>query len=208
MCPAWRCSIRARPQPGASSWATCSGLIEERLPLLPPFRWRLKEVPLGLDYPYWIDDPDFDLEYHVRELALPPPPTDAKLAEQVARSFSRPLDRSRPLWELYLIHGLQGGQVALLTKIHHAVVDGLSGAEILGVLLDLSPEGREPPAETDHSADREPSDLEMLARDLLGTPRYTQRVLSGMPSTLPNLEDAPILRELPGARRSAPRQRA
>ena len=78
-------------------------MIAERLPLLPPFRWRLKEVPLGLDYPYWIDDPDFDLEYHVRELALAPPPTDAKLAEQVARIFARPLDRARPLWELYLI---------------------------------------------------------------------------------------------------------
>src|SRR5438477_168446 len=85
------------------------------------------------------------LEYHVRELALAPPPTDAKLAEQVARIFSRPLDRSRPLWEVYLIHGLRDRRVALLTKIHHSVIDGMSGAEILGVLLDLTPEGREPP---------------------------------------------------------------
>src|SRR5947209_9674378 len=90
-------------------------LIAERLPLLPPFRWRLREVPFGLDYPYWIDDPDFDLEYHVRELALAPPASDEKLAEQVARIFSRPLDRSRPLWEAYLIHGLQDGHVGLLT---------------------------------------------------------------------------------------------
>src|SRR5919112_3420 len=81
-------------------------LLRERLPLLPPLRWRLAEVPLGLDYPYWVDDPHFDLDYHVRELALPGPYSDHKLSEQVARIFSRPLDRARPLWELYLIHGL------------------------------------------------------------------------------------------------------
>jgi WS/DGAT/MGAT family acyltransferase len=174
-------------------------LIAERLPLLPPFRWRLKPVPFGLDYPYWIDDPDFDLEYHVRELALPPPPTPAKLAEQVARIFARPLDRSRPLWELYLIHGLEGGQVALLTKIHHSVVDGMSGQEILAVLLDVTPEGREPPPRCNVVPDPEPSRAEMLARGLLGAPRYWQRVVRALPSTLPNLEDTPILGDIPGA---------
>jgi WS/DGAT/MGAT family acyltransferase len=175
-------------------------MLLERLPLLPPFRWRLKQVPLGLDYPYWIDDPDFDLEYHVREIGLAPPPTDAKLAEQVARIFARPLDRARPLWELYLIHGLQDGYVGLLTKIHHAAVDGMSGAEILSVLLDLSPEGREPAPRDTTTPDQEPSELEMLARGLLGTPRYVQRVLRALPSTVPNLEDAPVLSDIPGAK--------
>jgi diacylglycerol O-acyltransferase len=175
-------------------------MISERLPLLPPFRWRLKQVPFGLDYPYWIDDPDFDLEYHVRELAIPPPPTDEKVAEQVARIFARPLDRSRPLWELYLIHGLDGGNVGLLTKIHHSAVDGLSGAEILGVLLDLTPEGREPPPQQENGAgDPEPGTLEMLARALIGAPRYVERVIRATPSTLPNLEDTPILGDIPGA---------
>jgi WS/DGAT/MGAT family acyltransferase len=174
-------------------------LIAQRLPLLPPFRWRLRPVPLGLDYPYWIDDPDFDLEYHVRELAIPPPATDEKLADQVARIFSRPLDRSRPLWEAYLIHGLADGHVALLTKIHHAAIDGLSGAEIMGVLLDLSPEGRPAPEASETPADREPGELEMLGRGLLGAPRYVQRVVSALPSTVPNLEHAPILGDIPGA---------
>jgi diacylglycerol O-acyltransferase len=174
-------------------------MIAERLPLLPPFRWRLKQVPFGLDYPYWIDDPDFDLEYHVRELAIPPPPTDEKVAEQVARIFSRPLDRSRPLWELYLIHGLKDGNVGLLTKIHHSAVDGMSGAEILGVLLDLSPEGRDPPEPQNGSGDREPGTLEMLGRGLIGAPRYLGRVIRATPSTLPNLEDTPILGDIPGA---------
>jgi hypothetical protein len=91
---------------------------------VPSFRWRLAEVPLNLDYGCWIDDPHFDLEFHVREIALAPPGTDEQLAEQVARIFSRPLDRSRPLWELYLIHGLPEGRVAVMTKIHHAVIDG------------------------------------------------------------------------------------
>jgi WS/DGAT/MGAT family acyltransferase len=174
-------------------------LLEERLPLLPPFRWRLRQIPFGLDYPYWIDDPDFDLEYHVRELALPPPPTHAKLAEQVARIASRPLDRARPLWELYLIHGLQDGRVGMLTKIHHAAVDGMSGAEILTALLDLTPEGRPPPPPLSADGDRDPSDLEMLARGMIAWPRYVQRVVRALPSTLPNLEDTPIVRELPGA---------
>ena len=73
-------------------------LLAERLPLLPPLRWRLAEVPLGLDYPYWVDDADFDLDFHVRELALPAPGSDEQLAEQVARIVSRPLDCARPLW--------------------------------------------------------------------------------------------------------------
>jgi diacylglycerol O-acyltransferase len=175
-------------------------MLVERLPLLPPFRWRLKTVPFGLDYPYWIDDPDFDVEYHVRELAIPPPPTDEKLAEQVARIFARPLDRARPLWELYLIHGLKDGNVALLTKIHPSAVDGMSGAEILSVLLDMTPEGRDPPPPSANGdGDPEPSSLEMLARAMLGAPRYLERVVRATPSTLPNLEDTPILGDIPGA---------
>jgi diacylglycerol O-acyltransferase / wax synthase len=174
-------------------------LMEERLPLLPPLRWRLVEVPFGLDYPYWLDDPDFDLDFHVRELALPPGGDRENLAEQVARIVSRPLDRSRPLWELYLIHGLQDGRVGLLTKIHHAVIDGLSGAEIMGVLFDLAPEGRELPEHRENGAERKPSDLEMLTRGLLGLPRYPLRVLRSLPRALPNLDSSPVFAAIPGA---------
>ena len=188
---------------GRLELADIQNLIAERLPLLPPFRWRLKPVPLGLDYPYWIDDPDFDLEYHVRELALAPPPTDEKLAEQVARIFSRPLDRARPLWEVYVIHGLPDDHVAVMTKIHHSVIDGMSGAEIMGVLLDLDAAGRELPAEPPESmglGDREPGELEMLARGLLGMPRYAAHVARALPSTLPNIEDVAVLAQIPGAK--------
>src|SRR3712207_5583832 len=119
-------------------------LLRERLPHLPPFRWKLTEVPLGLDYPYWVEADAFGLDYHVREIALPKPGSDAQLASQAARIASRPLDRTRPLWELYLIHGLKDGYTAVLSKIHHALIDGLSGAEIMGLLLDLTPDGRSP----------------------------------------------------------------
>ena len=182
----------------------CGGLkalLAERLPQLPPFRWRLAEVPFGLDHPYWVDDTDFDLDYHVREIALPRPGSDAQLAAQVARIHSRPLDRSRPLWELYLIEGLESGMSAVLTKIHHAVIDGMSGAEIMGVLLDLSPEGREvPPAASDENGSQggPPGGLEMLGRGLLGVPRYPLRALRAVPRAIPNVMDTPFA-TLPGA---------
>ena len=185
---------------GRLELADLQRLIAERLPLLPPLRWRLAEVPLGLDYPYWVEDRDFDLDFHVRDLALTAPGTDEKLSQQVARIFARPLDRSRPLWEMYLIHGLESGYVAALTKIHHSVVDGMSGAEILGILLDPVPEGRElpqaPPASTDH----DPGSWEMLARGLAGVPRYPLRALRALPSAVPNLEEVAMFDAVPGAK--------
>jgi len=179
--------------------ADIAHLIAERLPLLPPLRWRLAEVPFGLDHGYWVDDAGFDLDFHVRELALSAPGSDRQLAAQVARIISRPLDRARPLWEVYLISGLPDGQVALLTKIHHALVDGISGAEIMGLLLDLSPEGREPPpADAIGPGDRWPSERELLARALLGLPRYPLRLLRSLPSAVPNLEEAAPFNTIPG----------
>jgi diacylglycerol O-acyltransferase / wax synthase len=97
---------------GGLDLASVQQLLEQRLPLVPPLRWRLAEVPFNLDYSFWIDDPDFDLEFHVREIALPTPGSEAQLADQVARIVARPLDRARPLWELYLIQGLEDGHVA------------------------------------------------------------------------------------------------
>jgi diacylglycerol O-acyltransferase / wax synthase len=177
-------------------------LLEEQLPALPPFRWKLAEVPFGLDFPYWIEDPDFDLHFHVRELALPPGGTEDQLAEQVARIMGRPLDRNRPLWELYLVHGLEKGRSAVLTKIHHAVIDGMSGAEIMGLLLDLTPEGRPPPEPVTQPdvEDGQPGQGSMLARGLLGVPRYPLRLLRSLPTTIPNVDEVPaIFGGIPGA---------
>ncbi len=138
--------------------------IEARLHLIPPFRRRLVEVPLGLDQPYWIEDPDFDIEFHVRELALPEPGDDRQLAEQAARLHSRPLDRRRPLWELYLVHGLAGGRKAIYTKVHHAAIDGVSGNDLLAAVLDLTPEGREEETPPPWRGEGQPSAVSMLVR--------------------------------------------
>jgi diacylglycerol O-acyltransferase / wax synthase len=108
------------------------------------------------------------------------------------------LDRARPLWELYLIHGLESGNVAVLTKIHHSVIDGMSGAEIMGLLLDTSPEGREVPADVPVGGETPPSEMSMLARGLLGLPRYPLRALRSLPSAMPNIDETP-LGTLPGA---------
>src|SRR4051795_10528803 len=169
-------------------------LLSERESQLPPLRWRLAAVPLGLDHPYWVQEAEIDLGYHVREMALASPGSDAQLAEQVARIVSRPLDRARPLWELYVIEGHESGLVCVLTKIHHAVIDGLSGAEIMALLLDLTPEGREvpPPVEDEDLADPPPTGLQMLALGMLGLPRYPVRMLRGLPKAIPNLEDTPF----------------
>jgi diacylglycerol O-acyltransferase len=174
-------------------------LVGERIHLLPPLTWRLARVPFGMDLPYWTEDPDFDLDFHIRESAVPPPGDDRRVAETVGRIFARPLDRGRPLWEIYLIHGLPDGHVALLTKIHHAVVDGVSGNEILTVLLDPSPEGRElPPPDRAPSARRMPGDLEMLGRGVLGMPRQPLRALRSIPTTLPNVTELPGVNAMPG----------
>src|SRR4051795_6282162 len=190
-------------RPGGTLYASdLLELLEERLPALPPFRWKLAEVPFGLDFPYWVEDPDFDLHFHVRELALPKPGSNKQLADQVARITSRALDRARPLWELYLIHGLEKGWSAVLTKIHHAVIDGMSGAEIMGLLLDLAPEGRPPPdpVKTPDVEDGRPGQGAMLARGLLGVPRYPLRLLRSLPATIPNVDEVPaIFGGIPGA---------
>src|SRR3954453_15641966 len=157
-------------------------LIAERGTQLPPLRWRLQGVPLGLDHPYWIEEAEIDLGYHVREMALAAPGNDAQLADQVARIMSRPLDRARPLWELYVIEGHESGLVCVLTKIHHAVIDGLSGAEIMALLLDLTPEGREIAApDDDDLADPAPTTLQMFTLGTLGLPRYPVRMLRALP---------------------------
>jgi hypothetical protein len=116
-------------------------LLLDRLHLSPALSLRLAHVPLGLDRPYWAADPDFDIDHHLFEMALPKPGNDWQLAEAVAEIHARRLDRSHPLWEMHLINGLPDGRVAVYTKVHHAAIDGVSGAETLATLLDLTPDG-------------------------------------------------------------------
>jgi diacylglycerol O-acyltransferase / wax synthase len=180
--------------------ANVTDLIESRLHLIPPFRRRLVDVPLGLDMPYWIEDPDFDIEYHVRELALPAPGDDQQLAEQAARLHARHLDRRRPLWELYLIHGLSGDRLAIYTKVHHAAIDGVSGNDILAAVLDTSPEGR--PAEDipERVVEQPPSALGMMVRSawsLAGNPIRGARLTYSLARSLPGFAASPGRPRLP-----------
>ena len=114
--------------------------VAERVALCPRFGWRVSEVPFGLDLPYWVSDEALDFNEHVRRAALPSPGGSRELADLAGHLFAMPLDRSRPLWEMYLIEGLQGGRVALLWKVHHCLMDGVSGAGLMELLFDPSPE--------------------------------------------------------------------
>jgi diacylglycerol O-acyltransferase len=155
----------------------------QRLHLAPPFRRRLANVPFGLHHPLWIEDPDFDLRNHVRHTAIPAPGGTAELSNLVSRLVALPLDRSRPLWEIWLIEGLADGNVALLTKVHHAAIDGAAGNELLVALLDLSPEVAEHVPETEWEPDRLPSDLELLGFAAGSLARQPVRVARAMART-------------------------
>jgi diacylglycerol O-acyltransferase len=120
-------------------------LIGERLAAVPRYRQKIREVPVRLGLPVWVDDPAFELDFHVRRSALPAPGSDEQLRDLVGRLQSRQLDRSRPLWEIYLIEGLDRDRFAIVTKTHHAMVDGLASIDIGAVLLDVTPTPRESP---------------------------------------------------------------
>jgi WS/DGAT/MGAT family acyltransferase len=173
--------------------------VAARIHLVPPYTRKLAQVPLRLDHPYWVEDPDFDVAFHVRESDVEPPALAHAVADHVARILSTPLDRSRPLWELHLIRGLENGKVGLLHKFHHALADGVSGVEIMDVFVDASPEGDRISKPRGVRRPRNPpSRLELLARGLTSAPRQTARAIRSVPAALPNLADLPGASAIPG----------
>lgn len=140
--------------------------VAERLALCPRFSWTLQQVPLGFDRPYWVETPDLDFGQHIHRLAVPSPGGQRELADLASLLYPQPLDRSRPLWEMTFIEGLQGGRVALLWKVHHCLIDGASGAGLIEFLSDLEPT----PAKCN------PAQLEDLSQ--AGTPVGALRMLA------------------------------
>ncbi len=199
--------------PDGFSFDAVRELLTARMHLLPPFRRRLVTVPFDLHYPLWLEDPSFDLDFHLRRAALPTPGGVAELAAFTAEAAGRPLDRSRPLWEMWYVEGVEGGNVAIVTKVHHSAIDGMSGTELIAALYDLEPAPAprlDVEVAPDFRPDHVPNDIELLTfaaasiarqpvllvKNLRKTVRSVARVVSrvrntdnkaGLPLTAPRL---------------------
>jgi len=155
--------------------------LEERIHLVPRYRQRVRFRPLNIGHPVWVDDPDFDLDHHVRHTTLPSPGTDAVLGDEAARLLAERLDVHRPLWELTVVDGLTGGRVALINKVHHAMVDGISTVDMATLLFDQDPAASPPSGPRPWHPRPAPDDLS-LASDSIDSLR---RVVTANPLTLP-----------------------
>jgi diacylglycerol O-acyltransferase len=175
--------------------------VDARLGLVPRFRQRVKSTPLGLTNPVWADDPRFDLRWHVRHIALPRPGTAVQLREQVGRVMSEPLDLERPLWQLYLIEGLEGRRHACVSKTHHALVDGVSAVDVGTVMLDPNPEGTEMPLPAERW-DPDEASAEMLfvraATDRIRTPLSAARRAARGALSMPRETAAQVMKTAEG----------
>jgi diacylglycerol O-acyltransferase / wax synthase len=158
--------------------------IEGRLHLVPRYRQKLAFPPVETGRPFWIDDPQFNLEYHVRHSALPAPGGEDQLRKMAARVFSQQLDRTKPLWELWLVQGLKRKRFALISKTHHAVIDGIAGVDIATVLFDVKPVPEPATTEREWIPRPEPSSVELAARGAEGLARTPVRLARRLESAV------------------------
>lgn len=173
-------SVFEGPSPGLDA---LRGLLAAKLPLLPRYRQRVRTVPLELGRPVWVDDPDFDLDRHVTALDLPAPGDDHALAELVATRLSERLDRDHPLWRAGLVEGLPDGRWAVLSEVHHCMVDGVAGMGLLAALLDLEPDTPVPEPEP-WEPEPEPGGAERVLDAWWGLATDATRVLGRVPGAL------------------------
>jgi len=148
--------------PGGYSFDKIKDFIGKRLHLVPPFRRRLVNVPLNLHHPVWIEDPNFDLDYHIRRIGCPAPGGRRELGEMAGQIASSPLDRSRPLWELWVIEGLKQDRIGIVTKVHHSAIDGASGADLMVHLFSLEADAPDPEPAEEVDPEHIPNELELL----------------------------------------------
>ncbi|HEX5266338.1 MAG TPA: wax ester/triacylglycerol synthase family O-acyltransferase, partial [Acidimicrobiales bacterium] len=174
---------------GGYSFERVRDLIESRLPRIPMFRRRLIEVPFRLHHPVLVEDPEFDLDFHVRRMAVPAPGSMRELTELAGDFLSRPLDRSRPLWEMWIVEGLEDGRIGVLAKVHHSMIDGVTGAELMVHLFDLEPEPSAAADQDGETADDRrpehiPNDLELVAYAARSLARQPGRLARTIPATV------------------------
>ncbi len=162
--------------PGGYSIDTVRQMLSSRMHLLPPFRERVMTVPFQLAHPLLIEDPAFDIDNHLFRIGVPAPGTLQELAELVGNIASRPLDRSKPLWEMWVAEGLEHGYVALIAKMHHCVIDGVSGADLMVHLFDLEPDTKVEPPEQEWQPERKPSDVELVTHSVASRIRHWPQV--------------------------------
>ncbi len=146
-------------------FADIVGMVDAKLDLVPRYRQKVRLVPLELGRPVWVDDPYFNIEYHLRHTALPAPGGESELRKLVGRVMAQQLDRSKPLWEIWVVEGLEDGRWAMLAKTHHALVDGVSGTDLLTVIMDRRPDA-ERPEPSEWTPQPEPSGLQLVVEAL------------------------------------------
>jgi len=157
--------------PGGWNYALFRKSIAQRLHLLPMFRWKALKVPFGLHHPVWVDDPDFDLDYHVRRIACPAPGDRKAFCELVSEVYAWPLDMSKPLWLCWVVEALENNEVAMVTLVHHAYTDGSGAARLLHKVYSLSQQDAEPQQQMAWVPEKTPGKLSLLVRALIDLPR-------------------------------------
>src|SRR5581483_8834463 len=161
--------------------------IERRLPRVPGFRRKLATVPLNLSRPVWVEDPDFDLDFHLHRTTVAAPGGDRETADVVADILSRKMDRSRPLWEMWVVEGRADGLIGVVSKVHHSTIDGITGANMMAELFDLEPDAppRTSPANPDTwEPERKPGELELIGRAVYDTVSRPAGVVKLLPGTI------------------------
>ena len=183
----------------STRYAQIRRVIGQRLHLVEPLRQRALRVPFGLHHPVWVDDPDFELDDHLTRASLPSPGGQAELDAFVASVMSRRLDPDRPLWEMHVVEGLEDERIALVAKVHHAILDGVSGASVLAAFLDLTPRSRVVPLPQEWNPDPLPSHAQMLQHAASSLVRQPQKTLSALQAGVEAVADLGMhSRELQG----------
>ncbi len=176
----------------APSYGELAELLAAKLPAVPRYRQVVRTVPLEIFRPFWADDREFELGYHLRHAAVPPPGGPAELRELASRVFAQRLDRDRPLWEAWFLEGLEGGRWAILSKVHHCMVDGIGGSDLMAELFDLSPKPN-PPAAKPWEPRPAPSAAELIIGGAVDTITWPTRQLADLPrligARLPTMAD-------------------